>query len=75
MGAMITDPLLCNGCTCCQKYLRSKSRDSGLVAIDEACVLCSNMRVSDSAALVGKQKGRTYRLTAGDVEFLSELRS
>jgi hypothetical protein len=75
MGAMMTDSLLCKGCTCCQDPLRKHPRNSGIVAIDDVTFLCSNMRVSNQALAAGKTEHGAYRLTAGDVEFFSEARS
>jgi hypothetical protein len=75
MGAMMTDSLLCKGCTCCQGSLSKHSRSTGIVAIDDVTFLCSNMRVSNQALAGGKTERGAYRLTAGDVEFFSVARS
>ncbi len=75
MGATMTDSQLCKGCTCCQSSTRKHSRNSGIVAIDEVTVLCSNMHVSSQPVIGSKTRHGAYRLTAGDVEFFSEARS
>lgn len=72
MGAIVTDPNLCDGCTCCQRYVLGESAD-GVMVIDESCLLCSNMRLVQLPGRSNGEMGDGHRLTTGDVVFMAEL--
>jgi len=72
MGAIVTDPNLCNGCECCRRYVLGESTD-GFMVVDDSCLLCSNMRLVELPGRSNGQMEGGYKLTAGDVEFMAEL--